>query len=233
MPDDVTSGPVVVVMLADIAPAHRLWGWSRFVVGSRLLRNIPGLRFGKVMGSGHAGGFGLKPSASIQGLFCVFDSAADADTFMQADGPMQALRSRASEWFCCRLRAYSSRGSWAGAPLPVSVDSPAHGPVASLTRASIRPTRAAAFWRMQPPAERSLANAQGVHLAVGIGEAPLLRQATFTIWESVADMDRYARSGAHRDAIEAARSGAFFSESMFVRFVVEATQGSWKGRSLA
>jgi hypothetical protein len=46
-------------------------------------------------------------------------------------------------------------------------------------------------------------------------------------------MDRYARSGAHRDAIEAARSGHFFSESMFVRFVVEATQGSWKGRSLA
>ena len=233
MPGDVTPGPVVVVVLADIAPAHRLWGWSRFVVGRHLLRKIPGLRFGKVMGSGHAGGFGLKPSASIQGLFCVFDSAADADTFMQADGPMQALRSRASEWFCCRLRAYSSRGSWAGAPLPVSIDSPALGPVASLTRASIRPTRAAAFWRMQPAAERSLAGAQGVQLAVGIGEAPVLRQATFTIWESVADMDRYARSGAHRDAIEAARSGHFFSESMFVRFVVEATQGSWKGRSLA
>lgn len=233
MPGDVTSGPVVVVMLADIAPAHRLWGWSRFVIGRYLLRKIPGLRFGKVMGSGHAGGFGLKPSASIQGVFCVFDTAAHADAFMQPDGPLSAWRLRASEWFCCRLRAYSSRGSWAGEALPVSVDPPAQGPVASLTRASIRPTRAAAFWRMQPAAERSLGGAQGVHLAVGIGEAPLLRQATFTIWDSVASMDRYARSGAHRDAIEASRSGHFFSESMFVRFVVEATQGRLKGHSLA
>ena len=86
---------------------------------------------------------------------------------------------------------------------------------------------------MQPAAERALGTAQGVLLAVGIGEAPLLRQATFTIWESVAAMDRYARSGAHREAIEAARNGGFFSESMFVRFVAYGAQGSWKGRTLA
>lgn len=220
-------------MLADILPAHRLWGWSQFVFGRRALRRVPGLRLGKVMGSGHAGGFGLAPSASIQALFCVFDDEASAAAFMGAQGPVQAWRARSREWFCCRLRAYSSRGSWSGMSLPVSASAPVDGPVASLTRASIRPSRARAFWRMQPPAERSLHSAEGVALAIGIGEAPVLRQATFTLWDSTAAMDRYARSGAHRDAIVAANQGSFFSESMFVRFVTEHAHGSWQGRSFA
>ena len=230
---DLSSGPVTVVMLADVLPAHRLWSWSQFVVGRRALRRVPGLRLGKVMGSGHEGGFGLAPSASIQALFCVFDDDASAKAFTSDEGPVQAWRVRSREWFCCRLRAYSSRGSWSGLSLPVNASAPDDGPVVSLTRASIRPSRARAFWRMQPPAERSLRAADGVVLAVGIGEAPVLRQATFTLWDSTAAMDRYARSGAHRDAIVAANKDAFFSESMFVRFVTDSAQGSWQGRSFA
>lgn len=227
------TGPVTVVMLADIEARHRLWGWSRFVVSRTALRNVPGLRFGKFLGSGHEGGFGLKPSASVQGLFCVFDDADSARAFAADDGPTQAWRERSREWFCCQLRAYSSRGSWSGMSLPESADAPPAGPVASLTRASIRPSRARDFWRMQPPAERSLAQAAGVMLAAGVGEAPIFRQATFTVWDSVASMDAYARSGAHRDAIAAAYEGRYFSESMFVRFVADTTQGSWKGRRFA
>jgi spheroidene monooxygenase len=86
---------------------------------------------------------------------------------------------------------------------------------------------------MQPAAERSLESAAGVQLAVGLGEAPLLRQATFSIWDSVSSMDAYARSGAHQEAIVAAARGKFFSESMFVRFAPIDLQGSWKGRALA
>jgi hypothetical protein len=42
-------------------------------------------------------------------------------------------------------------------------------------------------------------------------------------------MDRYARSGAHLEAIRAAHQGQYFSESMFVRFVPYAPRGAWKG----
>jgi spheroidene monooxygenase len=85
---------------------------------------------------------------------------------------------------------------------------------------------------MAPPAQVSLEGAPGCRFAVGLGEAPLLRQATFSLWDSVAAMDAYARSGAHLAAIRAAHKERYFSESMFVRFVPLALQGSWRGQPL-
>ncbi|MFZ4756956.1 MAG: spheroidene monooxygenase [Burkholderiaceae bacterium] len=223
---------VAVLVLADIAPRWRLWGWSRFVLGRWALRGIPGLRFAKVLGSGRDGGFGLSASASIQGLFCVFEDDAFAASFTADDGPLRAWRERARECFSIRLRPYSVRGSWSGMSMSAAQARPDHGPVASLTRASIRPSRAAAFWRMEPPAEVALHDAAGCLLAAGIGEAPVLRQATFSIWRDVAAMDAYARSGAHLAAIRASAQGGFFSESMFVRFVPYEARGTWRGRGL-
>ena len=230
-PSNSTDAPVVVVALIDLARGSRLWGWSKVVQRAAALNGTPGLRFAKVMGSGHEGGFGLRPSGSIQGLFCVFDNAVAAQGFTAAGGRLQPWRDRAREIFCVKLKPWSSRGSWSGLQLPVTAAAPTAGPVASLTRASIRPGRAAAFWRMQPAAERSLAHAQGVRVACGIGEAPILRQATFSLWDSVQAMDAYARSGAHQEAIMAAARGRFFSESMFVRFVPYDIEGSWKGQA--
>jgi spheroidene monooxygenase len=43
-------------------------------------------------------------------------------------------------------------------------------------------------------------------------------------------MDRYARTGAHLDAIKAAHRHGFFSESMFARFVPVGMRGVYKGR---
>ena len=222
--------PVVVVALVDFAAGHRLWGWSRIMMRARALAATPGLRFAKVLGSGHQGGFGLRPSPSIQGLFCVFDNLASARQFTSPTGALAPWRARARDCFTIKLRPWSSRGSWSGMSLSVTAPRPDHGLVASLTRASIRPTRAAAFWKMQPAAERSLARAEGLRLACGIGEAPILRQATFSLWESVQAMDAYARSGAHQSAIVAAARGQFFSESMFVRFVPFEAEGCWQGR---
>ena len=74
----------------------------------------------------------------------------------------------------------------------------------------------------------------GAHiLAAGLGEAPYLRQATFTIWESQLAMDDYARSGAHLEAIRSAYQGAFFSESMFTRFIPINPLGTWRGKKYA
>jgi spheroidene monooxygenase len=70
-------------------------------------------------------------------------------------------------------------------------------------------------------------------LATGLGEAPVLRQATFSLWKNTAAMDAYARTGAHRDAISAAWKHQFFSESMFVRCEPLSLQGQGKGQSFA
>lgn len=225
-----TSTQVATLLLVDIAKASRLWGWSRIVRGRAALRDVPGLRFCKVLGSGHEGGFGLKPSASRQGLFCLFDDDRSARVFLSDSALVHAYRDRARELLTLRLAPYSVRGSWSGVTPQASAVTPAQGPIAALTRASIRLPAAPAFWRQAPASQASLEAAPGCLLAVGLGEAPLLRQATFSVWDGVASMDAYARHGAHVAAIRAAREHRYFSESMFVRFLPLSMRGTWKGR---
>jgi spheroidene monooxygenase len=88
------------------------------------------------------------------------------------------------------------------------------------------------FWRHAPPSHRAVEDAPGCLLTAGLGEAPLFRQATFSIWTDVAAMNAYARSGPHLEAIKAAKDEEHFSESLFARFVPYDARGSWIGRSL-
>jgi spheroidene monooxygenase len=199
---------------------------------------VPGLRFAKVLGSGHEGGFGLRPSGSRLGLFLLFDGEAPARAFVDRSPQLQAWRAHAAECCVALLRPTAARGRWAGHALAVAAGAAgasgseaAPGPVAALTRASIRPSRALAFWRHAPSSEAALARAPGCRLAVGLGEAPLLRQATFSVWDSVEAMEAYAHGAAHGEAIRAAYGRGCFSESLFARFVPLALQGRWKGRA--
>jgi quinol monooxygenase YgiN len=228
-----SAGSVAVLVLADMRPTARLWAWGRLVLGARPYAGVPGLRFVKVLGSGEGGGFGLKPSGTHRGLFLGFDDEATARDFIENSAQLAAWRAHARECLVALLRASSSKGSWSGAAMAVTATAPGlhdNAPIAAITRASIRPRHARAFWRLSPPAEASLAAADGCLLAAGLGEAPLLRQCTFSLWRNTAAMDAYARSGAHQQAIRAAYGGGYFSESMFVRFVPLSLEGSWQGR---
>lgn len=226
------AGTVAVFLLADIAPKHRLWGYARFVIGRFAMRDVRGLVMSKVMGSGDGGGFGLKPSSSRQALFCLFTDEDSADAFLKSPIAL-AYAQRAQEFCSAKLRAYSCRGAWSGQSIAVTASPPdsGSGPIATLTRASIRPMSARRFWRMQPASEVSLNEASGCLMATGVGEAPFFRQATFSLWANTAAMEAYARTGAHLAAIRAAHEGAFFSESMFARFVPLELAGRWRGQS--
>lgn len=237
-PPHALATDTVVLLLVDFAPASKLWGWSRLVRGPAALRRQAGLRWCKVLGSGHEGGFGLKPSGTRQGLFCVFDTDAHARAFIERSPLVHAYRHRAREFAALRLAPFSCRGTWNGRAVSPSIASPLvapessayQGPIAALTRGSIRPAAAAAFWKHTPASQAALADTAGCLLAVGLGEAPVFRQATFSVWQSLAHMDAYARQGAHRAAARAAADQRFFTESMFVRFVPLSMQGTWKGR---
>ena len=228
---------VVVVLLVDYLRAHQGWGWMRLVQGATALKDIPGLVFTKVMGSGHEGGFVLRPSATHQGLICMFETAEQADQFI--DGPVvQAYKDRAKSLFVSSLAVTSARGSWDGRSWQVTsdeslgkylhMDTRSAGMVA-LTRASIRPAKAVAFWRYAPAAQDDLKKAPGCLMAMGLGEAPLVRQCTFSLWKDTSSMISYAHSGAHQEAIQAAYKSDFFSESMFVRMRVLRRKGDWAG----
>ena len=230
-PASVAISGVVLILLAKIKPAYWTWGWNRIAFGRWSTGLIPGLRFFKVLGSGQNGGCGLVPSPAHQGMFCVFDSEKLARDFIDSAALTAQYRERSEELFFALLRIGSARGTWDGVALQADVALPEHAPIATLTRASIRPAAVGAFWKHAPAAQASLQQAPGCALAVGLGEAPLFRQATFSLWDNTAAMQAYAHSGAHGDAIKAAWQHQFFSESMFVRFVPFALSGQWQGRA--
>ncbi len=231
---DPLSG-VVVVVLADFLRQHQGWGWLRLVAGSAPYKDVPGLTTVKVMGSGHGGGFSLRPSATHQGLICTFTHLDLAMKFLGSFW-VQAYRDRARELWSGVLSVQSARGHWdKQAWLPTSTDAlgetgDTQGPFAVLTRASIVPTKTMAFWRYAPAAQAGLSQSEGCLLSMGLGEAPLVRQCTFSLWQHQSAMLQYAHQGAHQLASAAAYKHQFFSESMFVRMQVLHMSGVWQGR---
>ena len=227
------SDQTAVVLLADIADASRLWGWSRIVRGPRAFHGIPGVQFSKVLGSGYEGGFDLRPSSSRQGVFILFESSQTAQDFIAHSELVRAYQNRSDEFCCVMLKTWSCRGTWDGVGLQLTTSAPEKGAVAALTRASIKFSKAHSFWRHAPPSQSALELVEGCQLAVGLGEAPFFRQATFTIWDGVNEMNAYARTGSHLKAIQAAHQHGYFSESMFARFVPLKVQGQWLGKHYA
>ncbi len=206
------------------------WGMSRLVLGTRDLSRSPGMRFARVLGSGRDGHFGLAPSLARQGLIAFFDDTASARDFLATSPAVQARRDHADECLTALLSVSSSRGTWGGVALAPGAALDESQPMASITRAAIRPRHTRAFWRHAPASEASLAQAPGCRLAAGLGEAPLLRQATFSLWDNSAAMNAYARQGAHLAASRGAWQHDWFSEWMFVRLVPLAIEGQWQGR---
>ena len=227
---------VVVVVLADFMRQHQGWGWLRLVAGSNPYKDVPGLTQVKVMGSGHGGGFSLRPSATHQGLICTFTHLDLALKFLSSPW-VQAYRDRSRECWSGVLTVQSARGHWdkqawqATSLEAMDASKPAQGPFAVITRASIVPTKAMAFWRYAPAAQADLKDAAGCLLAMGLGEAPLVRQCTFSLWQDTASMLQYAHQGAHQVASAAAYKHQVFSESLFVRMQVLQMSGVWLGRS--
>jgi hypothetical protein len=133
-----------------------------------------------------------------------------------------------------RMRPISSRGQWArqqpfGDPRP----RPATGMVASITRARIAPRKAVTFWRAVPPVSVDLHQVDGLRLAVGIGEAPIGLQGTFSLWESAKALNEFAhRREPHVDAIRRTATEGWYTEELFARFEVLSLDGDFAGRPI-
>jgi hypothetical protein len=118
-----------------------------------------------------------------------------------------------------------SRVPPAGSPPP-----PRGGPVAVLTRATVRPSRWHRFRGSRPPVSRELVGARGLQAAVGIGEAPVGLQATFSIWSDAAAVAAFARSPEHRAVVRRTREEGWYGEELFARFTPLGSTGTWDGR---
>ncbi|TDC43891.1 spheroidene monooxygenase [Actinomadura sp. KC345] len=198
------------------------------------LRAAAGLRFWRLLGTGRGRSMSLGADLRRWALFAVWDGEAALDGFMESSAIAARWRAEAEESWHVRLAPLASRGRWGGRdPLPPAVAAgPRHsGPVAVLTRASIRSARLVAFYRSIAEVDRALRREDGCIASLGAGEWPLARQATFSLWEDEDAVARFAyRGGAHRDVIGRVRGEDWYAEELFARFAPRGSEGTWDGR---
>ena len=199
----------------------------------RLGRTV-GLRFAKLLGTGDGRTFTVRDADRNRwGLLATWDDAVDAAAFEA--GPVARGWGRiADERLRVDLRPLTSRGRWSGRE-PFGTPEPGRaydGPVAALTRARIRAGRLRTFWRAVPPVSADLHGAAGLRLALGVGEAPIGLQGTFSLWDSPAAVTEFAyRRPAHLEAVRRTAEVGWYSEELFARFAVLAVEGTVGGRT--
>ena len=210
----------------------RLWALAMMGAARFALPKVPGIGFWKLCGSGTGEGFTPVPNTAVYAILATWDDL-DTARAQVANAPLwQRYRARAAEDWTLFLTPISARGVWGGEePFRVQ-DAPADGPIAALTRATVKPGVAARFWNRVPDISKVIGSDPNVMFKIGIGEVPLLHQVTFSIWPDTTSMAQFARhDGPHARAIRAVRDGLWFKEELYARFRIAGETGAWEGQS--
>jgi hypothetical protein len=119
------------------------------------------------------------------------------------------------------LDPISSHGLWAKVNPFAYAAAHTDSEVIAITRARIKWFQNFRFWRAVPPVTQSLHSSPGLIETIGIGEAPIGLQGTFSHWRTGADLRNFAYKGAaHQGAIAATERHQWYAEELFARFAV-------------
>jgi hypothetical protein len=210
--------------------ADRWWGFKQMGLAGKGLEQVEGLRFAKMLGSGGGNGFSIWPNLGTYGLLGVWESEAAAEQFFQQHPLYQSFRERCTSWWNLYMHAAKAHGEWEGEqPFPISAPYDPQRLVGVLTRATIYTKHLWRFWRFVPPVSRSIEDKPGLLFSVGIGELPLIQQATFSLWENSEKMMDYAyRSRYHKEVVRRTRELGWYEEELFARFHPYRSEGDWE-----
>lgn len=212
---------------------QRWWAFKQMGLAPDLLKNITGLQFGKMLGSGGSSGFSVLPNLSVYGLLCVWDDESKAQDFFSKHPIFQAYCEHSAEQWTVFMRTTMVHGQWDGLePFQITANFDEYQLVGVITRATIRTRHLWRFWRFVPAVSRSVGNREGMLFSIGIGELPIVQQATFSLWENSKLMKAYAyQSRYHKEVVKRTRELGWYSEELFARFLPYATEGSWQGEN--
>lgn len=211
--------------------ASRLWAFSMMGLARPAFARIKGIGFWKLCGSGSGEGFTPLPNTSVYAVLAVWPDMETAQNRIIDAKIFARYRAKASEDWTVFMAANSVKGAWSGqAPFTTTTDTNA-GPLAALTRATLRKRSLAKFWKRVPDISSVIGQDPNVIFKIGVGEIPMLHQVTFSIWPNAAQMNNFARTGPHAEAIKAVRTEGWFNEELYARFTLISDTGTWGGTS--
>lgn len=218
--------PVYAQLTVVTYPAYR--GWAGFL--SMALFRLPlwlhkPFSFTKLMGCGKNGTFDITPDWHKWAIMVAVKSLPNTSPQLAA---YPAFLTAWWKFFGAQqnhflLEPIEGHGTWDGkevfGSLPKKTDY--EGRIAILTRATIRLNRLKNFWKHVPAVANVMAGSEGFEQSVGIGEVPWIKQATFSIWRSKADMKNFAyKMAEHAEVVRKTKQENWYSEEMFVRFKI-------------
>jgi hypothetical protein len=200
----------------------KFWALSQMGLAPRKLLCTPGLSFLKLMGSGADNGFGIKPNWGTYGILAIWENRAAAEQALATNPTFLAYTKKSTKQQTVFLVNTMAHGLWDGCmPFQSGKAFDPTAPVAVLTRATIKRRYLWRFWRQVPAVSRDVHDKPGLEYAIGIGELPLVQQATFSLWRSGKEMMDFAyRSEHHKQVIAQTRAFAWYKEELFARFEV-------------
>lgn len=208
---------------------QKIWGMQQMYSARAPMRKMKGLKFFKPVGSGSGVGYSLWPDWGTYGMLAVWDNMACAEQFLESK-LFEEYVNHSYEQYTVFLKPLSSRGAWSGFNgWEFSDPNPESRLIAALTRATLKPSYLFKFWSQVPRVSDEHRDFKGLIFTKGIGEIPVMEQATFSIWESVADMESFAYNTFHADAVKETRKRDGFREEMFTRLKPFKSMGAWKG----
>jgi len=189
------------------------------------LKKLPGISFVKMLGTGKGESFTPKDADPTRWGILVTVSENQISN-LDKSFVIRSWQKICKKEYRVILKPISSHGFWSRKQ-PFSVEKfDWSAKIAAVTRARIVWRKNVIFWRAVPPVTESLHQSPGLLNAIGIGEAPIGLQGTFSVWKDAASLRDFAYKGkAHSEAIKATSAQQWYAEELFARFAVIEERG--------
>ena len=193
-----------------------------------MVRRFPSVQFAKLLGTGKGKTFNLNDADLTRWGLLVTIENSKLNQFENSQVIKQWRKISQTE-FRVLLKPISAHGKWSKkTPFTFQSNSLTSqlNEVAAITRARIKWHENFRFWRSVPPVTTSLHNSDGLLSAIGIGEAPIGLQGTFSIWRDQNALRQFAYKDApHQKVIAKTKELDWYAEEMFARFQVLEKRG--------
>lgn len=211
----------------------KIWAFWMMQFARGPLSKVKGLQLYKLMGSGKTR-FNPAPDWSTYSMLLIWDDEICATQFFDKAELMKRYGKKSTEQWTVFMKNITTKGQWSGTnPFQESMQLDAqYQYVSVITRATIRLNMLRTFWKSVPDSQRSLYGNKGLLFSKGIGEAPLLQMATFSLWKDKESLMNFAyRSKEHQQAIQKTKKLDWYKEELFARFQPYKSIGSWEGKN--